>query len=47
MIKILTLLKSNGYNLINVANAHSGKLGSIDYDYKNYNIWTFDAIFML
>jgi len=45
--KISILLNSFGYKLINIANAHSGKLGLLDYDFKNYKIWTFDAIFML
>ena len=44
--KILRLLETYGYELINIANAHSGVLGSLDYDFENFKIWTFDAIFI-
>ena len=35
------------YELLNIANAHSGDLGKLDFDFKNFKIWTFDAIFIL
>ena len=44
--KISTYLEKLGYSLINIANAHSGELGKLDYDFQNYKIWTFDAIFI-
>lgn len=44
--KISIYLEKNGYDLINIANAHSGELGKLDYDFQNYKIWTFDAIFI-
>ena len=46
-IKISMLLKKSGYNLLNIANAHTSVLGSFDYDFKDFKIWTFDAIFTL
>ena len=45
-IKISKFLNKFGYYLINFSNAHSGELGKIDFDFKNYKIWTFDAIFL-
>ncbi len=46
LIKISKLLETNGYELVNLANAHSGTLGKLDYDFGNFKIWTFDAIFV-
>lgn len=46
LIKISKLLETNGYELVNLANAHSGTLGTLDYDFGNFKIWTFDAIFV-
>ena len=45
-LKISKLLEINGYELANIANAHSGSLGKLDYDFQNFKIWTFDAIFI-
>jgi len=45
-LKILKLLDTHGYELINIANAHSGKLGNLNYDFFNFKIWTFDSIFI-
>ena len=45
-IKISKFLNKFGYYLINFSNAHSGELGKIDFDFKNYKIWTFDAFFL-
>lgn len=46
LIKILKYLNSNNFKLINIANAHSGKLGSLDFSFTDFKIWTFDAIFV-
>ena len=45
-IKITDFLNKFNYNLINIANAHTGNLGNLDYDYSNFKIWTFDAIYL-
>ena len=45
-IKILKYLNDRNYELINISNAHSGKLGSLNYSFSNFRIWTFDAIFI-
>ena len=45
-IKILKYLESKNFELINIANAHTGKLGSLNYSYSDFKIWTFDAIFI-
>ena len=45
-IDITLLLKKFGYEFVNIANAHNGKLGKLDYDFSNFKIWTFDAIFI-
>lgn len=44
--KILQYLDTKNYRLINIANAHDGKLGSLNYSFSDFRIWTFDAIFM-
>lgn len=44
--KILKYLDTKNYGLINIANAHSGKLGNLNYSFSDFKIWTFDAIFM-
>ena len=46
LLKIVNFLHKFNYKLINIANAHSGNLGQLDYDFKNFKIWTFDAIFV-
>jgi len=46
LIDIAIYLKKFGYEFINIANAHNGKLGKLDYDFSNFKIWTFDAIFI-
>jgi hypothetical protein len=46
LIKILKYLDSKNFELLNIANAHNGKLGSLNYSYSNFKIWTFDAIFI-
>lgn len=45
-IKITDFLNKFNYNLINIANSHTGNLGNLDYDYSNFKIWTFDAIYL-
>ena len=45
-IKILKYLDSKGFRLINISNAHDGKLGSLNYSFSDFKIWTFDAIFI-
>lgn len=44
--KILKYLDTKNYRLINIANAHNGKLGNLNYSFSDFRIWTFDAIFM-
>ena len=46
LTKILKYLESKNFELLNIANAHNGKLGSLNYSYSNFKIWTFDAIFV-
>lgn len=46
LTKILKYLQSKNFELLNIANAHNGKLGSLNYSYSNFKIWTFDAIFV-
>ena len=45
-VKILKYLNDINYELINISNAHSGKLGSLNYSFSDFKIWTFDAIFI-
>ncbi|MDB4081444.1 FkbM family methyltransferase [Candidatus Pelagibacter sp.] len=45
-IKILQYLSSKNFELINIANAHNGKLGNLNYSFSDFRIWTFDAIFI-
>jgi FkbM family methyltransferase len=45
-IKILKYLESKNFELINIVNAHTGELGSLNYSYSDFKIWTFDAIFV-
>ena len=46
LVKISSFLKKFKYNFYSVLNAHSGEIGKIDFDFKNFKIWTFDAIFL-
>lgn len=43
--KIMKYLNHRNFELINLSNAHDGKLGSLNYSFSNFKIWTFDAIF--
>lgn len=44
--KICKFLKKYKYNFYSIVNAHSGEIGKIDFDFKNFQIWTFDAVFL-
>lgn len=44
--KICMFLKKYEYNFYSIVNAHSGEIGKIDFDFKNFQIWTFDAVFL-
>ena len=43
---ILNFMNTKNYELINIANAHSGELGNLNYSFSDFKIWTFDAIFL-
>lgn len=45
-LKILNFMNTKNYELINIANAHDGKLGNLNYSFSDFKIWTFDAIFI-
>lgn len=45
-LRIASFLKKYNYQFYNLSNAHSGKLGTLDFDFKNLKIWTFDAVFV-
>jgi hypothetical protein len=45
-LKILNFMDRNNFKLINISNAHDGKLGSLNYSFSDFKIWTFDAIFI-
>lgn len=45
-VSICNFLKRFKLNLYSFVNAHDGSLGKIDFDFKNFKVWTFDAVFL-
>ena len=45
-IRILKYLYNKNFEFINIANSHTGILGNLNYSFKDFKIWTFDAIFI-
>ena len=45
-VSICNFLKKFKLNLYSFVNAHDGSLGKIDFDFKNFKVWTFDAVFL-
>ena len=46
LFSICNFLKRFKLNLYSFVNAHDGSLGKIDFDFKNFKVWTFDAVFL-
>ena len=45
-LNIITYLKKFDFKLYSFANAHSHQIGKVDYDFKSFQTWTFDAVFI-